>query len=44
MNFESRRGPNKRKKKKKTHFVSWKAYLSCYFFMYPIPLHFKDNF
>jgi hypothetical protein len=43
MRSESRRGPNK-KKEKKTHFVSGKAYLSCYFFINPIPLHFKDNF
>ncbi len=33
MKFENRRGP-KGKKKKKTCFVSWKAYLfSCYFFI-----------
>ncbi len=40
MRFESTKGLNKRKEKK----VSWKAYLSCYFFINPIPLHFKDNF
>jgi hypothetical protein len=29
MRFENKRGPKRRKKgKKKTHFLSWKAYLS----------------
>jgi len=32
-------------KKKKTYFVSWKAYFSsCYFFIIAIPLHLKDKF
>jgi len=31
-------------KRKKTHFVSWKAYFSsCYFFIIPFPLHFTDD-
>jgi hypothetical protein len=35
----------KKKKRKKTHFVSWKAYFpSCYFFITPFHLHFKDDF
>jgi hypothetical protein len=29
-----------KKKRKKTCFVSWKAY----FFIIPFPLHFKDDF
>jgi len=30
---------------KKKCFVSWKAYFSsCYFFITPFPLHFKDDF
>jgi hypothetical protein len=45
MRFESRRGPKRKRKNKKTHFVSWKAYFSsCYFFITPFPLHFKDDF
>jgi hypothetical protein len=44
MKFESKRGA-KRRKKKKTHFVSWKAFFfSCYFLVAPFPLHFKDDF
>jgi hypothetical protein len=36
-------GPKRRKKK--TCFVSWKAYFSsCYIYITPFPLHFKDNF
>jgi hypothetical protein len=35
----------KKKKRKKTHFVSWKAYFpSCYFFITPFHLHLKDDF
>jgi hypothetical protein len=31
--------------RKKTHFVSLKAYLSsCYYFITPFPLHFKGEF
>ncbi len=44
MRFESRRG-QKKIKKKKMGFVSWKAFFfSCYFFITPFPLHFKDYF
>ncbi len=44
MRFKSRRGP-KRKTKEKKSFVSWKTYLSSYyFFITPLPLHFKDDF
>jgi hypothetical protein len=33
------------KKGKKMCSVSWKAYFSsCYFFIIPFPLHFKDDF
>ncbi len=43
MKFESRRGL--KKKKKKNVFVSWKVYFfSCYFFITPFPLHFKNDF
>ncbi len=43
MRFENKRGPKKRKEK--THSVSWKAYFSsCYFFTIIFPLHFKDDF
>jgi hypothetical protein len=43
MRFESRRGPKEKKKEK--HLVSWKAHFcSCYFFITPFSLHFKDNF
>jgi len=43
MRFEKRRGL--KKKKKKMHFVSWKAFFfSDYFFINPFPLHFKDDF
>jgi hypothetical protein len=32
------------KKMKKTHFESWKAcFSSCYFFISPLHLHFKDD-
>ncbi len=45
MRFESRKGPKRRKKKEKTCFVSWKAFFcSCYFFIDPCPLQFKDDF
>ncbi len=45
MRFESRRGPKKRKKEKRTCFVSWKSYFSsCYFFNIIFSLHFKDDF
>jgi hypothetical protein len=31
--------------RKITRFVNWKAYFSsCYFFITPLPLHFKDDF
>ncbi len=44
MRFENRRGP-KRKKRKNTCFVSWKAYFSsCLFFITPFPFHLKDDF
>jgi hypothetical protein len=47
MKFESKRGPKKKRKKKK-HFVSWKAYFfSCYFSTLNFqcfPLHFEDDF
>jgi hypothetical protein len=40
--FESRRGP---KRRKKTSLVSWKAYFSsCYLFITPFHLHFKNDF
>jgi hypothetical protein len=41
MKFESRRGP-KKKEKGKTMFCKLKT--SCYFFITPFPLHFKDDF
>jgi hypothetical protein len=46
MSFENRRGPKKNKKKKtKTPVISWKAYFcSCYYFITPFFLHFKDDF
>jgi hypothetical protein len=45
MKFESRRGPKRKKKQKKKHFVSWKAYFSsCHFFINLFHLHFKDDF
>ncbi len=35
----------RRKKKEKNVFVSWKVYFSsCYFFITPFPSHFKDDF
>jgi hypothetical protein len=38
-------GGVQRQEKKKSVFVSWKAYFSsCYFFITPFPLHFKDDF
>jgi hypothetical protein len=38
-------GPKRKKKQNKNRFVSWKAYFStCYFFIIPFPLHFKDGF
>ncbi len=41
MRFDNKKGPTREKK----CFVSWKAYLSsCYFFIGPFPLHFKDDF
>jgi hypothetical protein len=45
MKLKSKRGLKKKKwKKKKTCFVSWKAYLFyCYFFITQFPLHFKDD-
>jgi hypothetical protein len=44
MRFESRRGSKKKKKKKKKN-LSWKVYFSsCYFFITPFHLHFKDDF
>jgi len=43
MSVESKRG-QKKTKKKKMRFVSWKAYFSsCYFFTNPFPLHHKDD-
>jgi hypothetical protein len=45
MRFEIRRAPKRRKKGKKTYFLSWRAYFSsCYFFIIPFPLHFKGDF
>jgi hypothetical protein len=45
MRFETRMGPKKKKKKKKKSFVGCKVYISsCYFFVTPFPLHFKDDF
>ncbi len=42
MRFENKKGP---KKMKKTCFVSWKIYLSSYyFFISHFPLHFKNEF
>jgi hypothetical protein len=33
------------KEEEKTCFVSWKTYFSsCYFFIIPFHLHFKDDF
>jgi hypothetical protein len=33
------------KKEKKTCFVNWKTYFSsCYYFITPFHLHFKDDF
>ncbi len=44
MRFESKRS-SKRKKREKKCFGSWKAYFfSCYFFIIPFLLHFKDDF
>ncbi len=44
MRFESKRGP-KRKKKKKKKFYKLKVYFSsCYYFITPFPLNFKDDF
>jgi hypothetical protein len=44
MRFKSKRGP-KRRKKKKTHFGSQKAYFFFLLFsINPVPLHFKDDF
>jgi hypothetical protein len=44
MRIESRRGL----KKKKKVLLTWKAYLSyfssCYFFITPFLLHFKDDY
>jgi len=41
MRFESKRG---QKKKNEMCFVSWKSYFSsCYFFIIPFLLHFKDD-
>jgi hypothetical protein len=41
--FESR--SKEKKKQNKNRFMSWKAYFStCYFFIIPFPLHFKDDF
>ncbi len=37
-------GSKEKKKEKKKHFVSWKAYFSCYFFVTSFHLHFKDDF
>jgi hypothetical protein len=38
-------GPKRKKEQNKNRFVSWKAYFStCYFFIIPFPLHFKDGF
>jgi hypothetical protein len=44
MRIESKRGP-KRKIKRKKSFINWKVYLSFYYyFITPFPLHFKDDF
>jgi hypothetical protein len=38
-------GVQREEKRKETRFVSWKAYFSsCYFFIIPFHLHFKDDF
>jgi hypothetical protein len=37
-------GVQREGKKKKTCFVSWKAYFPCYFIIIPFHLHFKDDF
>jgi hypothetical protein len=45
MKFENRRGANREKIKIKNRLVNWKAYFfSCYFFIIPFSLHFKDDF
>jgi hypothetical protein len=43
MRFENEKGP-KKKGEKKTHFINWKAYFSCYFLITPFHLHFKNDF
>jgi hypothetical protein len=47
-NFEGRRGPKRReKRRRKKHilFVSWKAfYFPCYFLITSFPVHFKEDF
>ncbi len=42
MKFESKSGP--KRKKKNTHFVSWKDYSFLLFFTTPFPVHFKNDF
>jgi len=38
-------GVQREEEKKKTCFVSWIIYFSsCYFFIIPFPLYFKDDF
>jgi hypothetical protein len=37
-------GVQREKRRKKMHFVSWKAYFSsCYFFITPFPLYWKER-
>ncbi len=45
MRLEIKKGRKRKQKGKKMCFVSWKAYFfSCYFFIAPFCLHFKDDF
>ncbi len=43
MMFESKKGPKRRNYKKNTFDKLKNLFFSCYFFITPFPLHFKNH-